>query len=191
MDNAEVRALVERIVAEMTPTAAPLPRPVPVPNSAIVLFSGASVSMETVLQQMRQIGQAGVRLDYVQTKSAEQVLDQEVVRGLGMTPRAESKVGNHSMLIVPLLTVNLAAKAANAIADDEASNLFAQFIQSGRPIVAVRDACCPDSTGRRAIYPDVPAAYRRRLIENLKALDSYGVQLVNADQLAAKVLETI
>lgn len=191
MDNTELRALVERVVAEMVVTPAPLPRPVPVPNSALVLFSGASVCLETAFEQVRRIGQAGVQLDYVQTRSAEQVLDQDAVRALGMTPHTESKVGNHSMLIVPLLTVNLVAKVANAIADDEASNLFAQFIQSGRPIVAVRDSCCPDSAGRSAIYPSVPAAYRRRLVENLKALDSYGVRLVNADQLATTVLETI
>lgn len=191
MNNSELRDLVERIIAEMIPADKPLPRPLPEANTAVVLLSGASISFDEAIAQMRTISDAGVRLDFVQTRSAERVLDQEVVRSLGMTPRADSPVGNHSMLIVPMMTVNLAAKVACGIAEDEATNLFAQFIQSGRPIVAVRDACCPDSAGRRSIYPQIPEGYRRRLIDNLKALDSYGVHLVNADQLAQTVLELI
>jgi hypothetical protein len=54
-------------------------------------------------------------------------------------------------------------------------------------VVAAADGCCPDHQQRIAQGFHVVDAYKERLRANLEALQTYGIHLVRADQLAHAV----
>lgn len=182
MTEQELRDIIYQTVLEVLGLEAPS-RPQPEPNTALVLFTGALLGFDEAIESLKRIKASGVDLSFVQTESAKRILDQQKIASVGMVEREKSMVGNHEMLIIPTMTVNLAAKVACGIADDLASNVFGEFIQSNRIVVASRTACCPDSTQKRMIFPDMPEAYREVLRNNLRALASFGVALTDASRL--------
>ncbi|MFZ1284613.1 MAG: flavoprotein [Propionicimonas sp.] len=179
MTEAELRELIRRTIEEILN---------PPPRRALVLFTGALLGFEASLEGLRRIAADGVELDYVQTPSATRILDQDKIAALGMTEVSRKLVAEHQMLIVPTLTVNTAAKAAHAVADCLATNLFQEFVMANRPIVAVRTAACPDSPEKRDWFPNMPAGFAAVLRENLTRLDSFGVRLCSAARLHETVM---
>ncbi len=182
MTEAELRRIIYETVLEVLGMEAPS-RPKPEPGTALVLFTGALLGFDEAIESLRRIQNSGIQLSYVQTDSAKFILDQDKIASLGMTERSKSLVGVHEMLIIPTMTVNLAAKVACGIADGLGPNVLSEFIQSGRPVVASRTACCPDAPEKRLLFPDMPEAYREVLRNNLRALDSFGVTLTSAAHL--------
>ena len=87
------------------------------------------------------------------------------------------------LLIVPTLTVNMVAKVTHGIGDCLASNVIAEFIMSGKPVVAVTNAACPDSADKRGWFPTMPDGYAAMLRGNLATLASFGVKLTTAARL--------
>lgn len=158
------------------------------PKRALVLFTGALLGFETAVEQLRRLRDAGVELDYLQTPSAKRILDQDVIAGLGMQEVSNKLVAAHQVLVVPTLTVNIAAKVSHGIGDCLASNLMAEFIMADRPVVAVRNAACPDSADKLSWFPKMPAGYAARLRANLTELAGFGVRLCDADAMSDAVL---
>ena len=146
----------------------------PQPRRALVLFTGALLGFEDALDGLAAVAADGVELDYVQTPSAARILDQERIAAVGMTEVSNKLVREHQMLIVPTLTVNIAAKVVHGIGDCLASNLLAEFIMANRPVVAVESAATPDSPEKQGWFPRMPAAYAARLRRNLAELADFG-----------------
>ncbi len=155
----------------------------PPPRRALVVFTGALLGFEDAIESLRRLAAAGVQLDYVQTPSAERLLDQDLIAGLGMRNVSRRMVEQHDLLIAPTLTANIAAKVATGVADCLASNLFADFLLNNRLIVASRTAICPDGAEKRSWFPNMPDAYADLLRHNLAALASFGVRLCDARTL--------
>lgn len=168
MTEAEVRALLADAVLEVAGAS---------PRRALVLFSGGLLGFEDAILELALLKAAGVQLDYIQTPSALRILDQDVIRALGMRDVSSRMVEEHDMLIAPTLTANIAAKVAHGLADCLASNLFSEFIMSNRLVVASRTAVCPDGTAKQSWFPQMPAGYADLLRANLRALASFGVRL--------------
>lgn len=98
-----------------------------------------------------------------------------------------SLLADKSMLIVPNMSMALAGKVAYGISDDTPSRLMAAALETGKLVVAVKDACCPvcrDQDERLFVAND---AYRAMMIANLAALDSFGVRLCRSPKLAQAV----
>ncbi len=98
-----------------------------------------------------------------------------------------SLLADKTMLIVPNMSMALAAKVVHGIGDDAPSRLMATALETGKVIVAAKDACCPacrDRDDRLFVAND---AYRAMMIANLEALDRYGVRLCRAPQLSRVV----
>lgn len=182
MNETQLRALIAEIVAEaLARQTPPAPR-----TNALVLFSGASLGFEAAIAALGRAKES-VNLDWIQTDSASRILDQNAISGVGMTPASTSLVVSHDLLIVPTLTVNLAAKVSHGISDCLASNVLAEFIMSGKPVVAATNAACPDSADKRGWFPNLPEGYAAVLRENLTRLSSFGVRLTRAERLDVAV----
>ena len=159
-------------------------------QNGLVLFTGAMIGFEPALEALARLN-GKLNLDYIQTPSAQRLLDQNKIAALGMTPGTRSFVASHDLLIVPTLTANLAAKVARGIGDDLASNVTAEFIMTGRKVVFATDAADPDAAAKRAWFPNMPTGYAAMLRGNLATLKSFGVQLSPADRLDQAVLAAI
>ena len=179
MTEAELRALVREAILDVFG---------PSPRRALVLFSGGLLGFEDAIGSLRRLAAEGVQLDYLQTPSAERILDQGLIASIGMREVSKRMVEEHDMLIAPTLTSNIAAKVAHGVADCLASNLFSEFIMSNRLVVASRTAICPDGAAKQSWFPQMPPAYADLLRANLAALASFGVRLTGSRFLCRTAL---
>lgn len=185
MNEAQIQLIVERVLAALGQSAPPTTSP-----RALVLFSGAQLGFDDSLAALRRLA-GEVVLDWTQTQAAEHVLDQSRIQSIGMQPASKSLVSTHQLLIVPTLTVNLAAKVAHGVGDSLASNVMAEFIMSGRPVVAAVDGVCPDGDPKRSWFPQMPAGYQEMLRQTLRTLRGFGVRLSNAAALDVAVRKAL
>lgn len=190
MTETEIKALVERVLAELADRA-PVPPSEPTGPSALVVFSGALLGFEDALASLKRLRSSGMRLDYVQTDAAQHILDQDAIAAAGLTPASESLTKSHDLLIVATMTVNLAAKVAHGIGDCLASNLMAEFIMRGAPVIASVAGACPDSPEKKGWFPNMPPSYQAMLRSNLEVLRSFGVRLAGAGNLDRAALKAV
>lgn len=179
MTEAELRSLVREAIIEAI---------LPPPRRALVVFTGGLLGFEDAVASLRRLAATGVQLDYLQTPSAERILDQDLIASLGMRRVSDHIVESHDLLIAPTLTSNIAAKAAHGVADCLASNLFSEFIMTNRLVVASSTAVCPDGAAKRAWFPQMPPAYADLLRANLNTLAAFGVRLSDARCLCRTAL---
>jgi hypothetical protein len=175
----ELRAVIREVLVELLG---------PQRRRALVMFTGGLLGFEDAVDELRALGAAGVELDYIQTPSAQRILDQDLIASLGMREVQNKYVEEHHMLIAPTLTSNIAAKVAHGIADCRASNLFSEFIMTNKPVVASRTAICPDGDAKQGWFPAMPEGYAAMLRGNLSALASFGVRLAEARTLCRTAL---
>jgi hypothetical protein len=179
MTDADVRTLIREAILEVVG---------PSPRRALVVFTGGLLGFDDCIGELALLKAEGAQLDYIQTPSAERILDQDLIRSLGMRDVSKRMVEEHDMLIAPTLTSNIAAKVAHGLADCLASNLFSEFIMSNRLVVASRTAICPDGSAKQAWFPHMPPAYAEMLRGNLAALASFGVRLTESRFIARTAL---
>lgn len=175
----DVSALVRRALAELV---------TPPPRRALVLFTGALVGFERVIGELDLLVASGVELEYVQTPSAERILDQRLIASVPMRPADRHLTGSHDTLVVATLTQNAAAKTAHGIADCLASNLLNDYLLAGRPVVAAASGCDPDDPDKRRWFPTIPEGLAAVMRENLETLRGFGVRTARAGALARTVL---
>lgn len=186
MNEDQLRELITRIVREMlTPGEQAAPHAVGKPN-ALVLFSGALLGFDAALKALRRTKEHA-NLDWRQTDSASRILDQQRIEEVGMTPAAESLVQAHDLLIVPTLTVNLAAKVAHGIGDCLASNVMAEFIMLNKPVIVSAAGASPDAPEKQEWFPAMPVGYQEMLRSNLETLRSFGVRVTRPESLDSAV----
>lgn len=175
----DVSALVRRALAELV---------TPPPRRALVLFTGALIGFERVIGELDLLAASGVELEYVQTPSAERILDQRLIVSVPMRPADRHLTGSHDTLVVATLTQNAAAKTAHGIADCLASNLLNDYLLAGRPVVAAASGCDPDDPDKRRWFPTIPEGLAAVMRENLETLRGFGVRTARAGALARTVL---
>lgn len=184
MNETQLRELIAELIAELLPQAVAPAKP-----NALVLFTGALLGFE---ESVASLGRTtSVNLDWTQTDSASRILDQATIEAVGMTRADSSLVVSHDLLIVPTLTVNMAAKVVHGIGDCLASNVIAEFIMTNKPVIAVTNAACPDSADKRGWFPAMPEGYAAMLRDNLTRLRSFGVHLTSAAKLDRTVARVV
>lgn len=181
MNEAELRKIVALIVEAITEETQP--------KRALVLFTGALICCAEGGEAMKRLMAAGVELEYVQTPSAKNVLNQEKIKALGIREAGPHLIANNDVLVIPTLTANTVAKAAHGIADGVASNLIMEFLMHGKQVVAASNAADPDSPQKKAFFPKMPAAQAALLRSNLAKVSALGVQLADVTCLDKAVLK--
>lgn len=179
MNADDVRAAVRSTLAELV---------TPAPRRALVLFTGALIGFEKTIPELAMLIGEGVHLEYVQTPSAERILDQDLIGTLSMPAATRQLTGSHDMLVVPTLTQNVAAKTAHGVADCLGSNLMNDYLLAGKPVVVSSSGCDPDDPDKQRWFGSIPEGYAQMMRENLCALRSFGVRIARAGALARTVL---
>jgi hypothetical protein len=166
---------------------------------ALVLLTGSDLGLQGAMASLGALRDEGWTMRFVLSAGAQIVLTPERMRGCdagallaaAFPAEADTDVdallGDCGLLLVPTLSMTTAAKVAGGIRDSLASRLVARALERGVAVVAASDGCCPDNPERAARGFMVADAYKVRLRSNLEALQSYGIRLVRAKNLAAAV----
>ncbi len=170
-------------------------------KQALALFTGGALGLEDALAQLTQLQNQGVRLTVVLSKAAEMVIGAERLRKalgseldirLATDPLPKQDLKAADVVLVPVLTQNTAAKLARTLADTTVTTLVMQALLMGKPVIAARNAADPKDPWR--VQGGMGAArptLTRALQDNLKTLESYGVALVEAGELAAEAMQQL
>lgn len=177
----QLRDVVTRLITELLADS-PAPRP-----RVLALFSGASIGFTQAIESLHRLG-GRADIGVTQTTAAKHILDQAAIERLTESHPDHGLVVEHDILVIPTLTVNLAGKVVHGVGDCLASNVTAEFIMAGKPVVAARNAADPDDVNKSALFPTMPPGYAEMLRANLSTLESFGVRLVDASELDRAVL---
>jgi hypothetical protein len=162
----------------------------------LVLFGGASAGWQAGLDAIALLAHGGNAVTAVLTPSAAGILGEGKIREAGadqvilpgVFADAPALVKTHDLVLIPTLSMNLAAKLALGLFDGLPATLALGALLAGKPVLAVRDGADPDGSGGRVWGATGAAAtLRTRLSANLKALESYGVRLLAADEFVPAV----
>ncbi len=183
LDRILLDLLSDRIIARMGGRVPAKPR------SALVLFAETDFGFEAALGQLQQLHDAGWEFETVIAPEARPFLKDRFA-GLGIA-EVEGAVGDllvrHTTILVPALSVSLAAKVALGIADDPLSKILQGGLERGVRIIAARDGVCPNGRDRRArgLLPN--AAYQATMSGHQQTLMGYGIELSWAARLAVSL----
>ena len=190
MDEQLLVQMVVRVLALLK--AQPAPRR----KRILVLFGGASAGWQAGLDAIALLAHDGHSVTAVLTSSAVSILGEGKIREAGASQvilpgvfaDAPALVKEHDMVLIPTLSMNLAAKLALGLFDSLLTTLALGALLAGKPVLAVRDGADPDGCGGRVWGATAAAAtLRARLSANLKTVESYGIRLVAVDEFVSAV----
>lgn len=166
-------------------------------KNALIVFTGASIGFKEVMPQLLALMEDGWHFRVVLSNSAEYILTPQLVKKLlgidNVYLERETKAlaplyKDVSLIIIPTLTFNSAVKIALGVADTLPTNLAAHGLMEGIPVVAVKNACDLRNGTRLKIGADkTPEAYLARMDQCLSSLESYGIELVEAEALYRRI----
>lgn len=183
LDRILIDLLSDRIIERMKGGAAVQPR------SALVVFAGTDLGLEAAIAQMAQLQAAGWSFEAVFAPDAL-ALTKSRLADL-VLPEADGLVADllarYQLVLVPTLSLSLAAKVAVGIADDRLSLLLQGALERGIRVIAARDGVCPNGRDRRerGLLPN--AAYQAVMSGHLQKISEFGVELSWAARLVAAV----
>lgn len=160
-------------------------------TAALALFTGTDIGLRQAETSIRTLRDVGWTFRMVLSAGARKVLTAKRLRAFGASPAPDASsdvdalLDGCGLLLVPTLSITTAAKVACGIRDSLASRLLARALERGVAVLAASDGCCPDNPERTANGFLVTDAYKARLRSNLEVLQSYGIRLVRAGDLAA------
>lgn len=163
------------------------------PKKALIIFTGGTIGFNESIQQIRKLLEDGWNLKVLLSKSAEFVLTSKLIKEQLKIEDIylESEVTDIKalytgidLLIIPVLTINTAAKIALGISDTLATYIVSCGIMKGIPIVAAKDACDLKNSTRLSLgYDKTPAVYLNKINSYLNTLEEYGIKLVDSNEL--------
>jgi hypothetical protein len=190
VDEALIAEIVKRVLAQLEGRKNGPARRV------LVLFSGASAGQHEGLEVVRQLCSEGHIVTVLLSSGGSYLLGEEKLRAAGAqkihlpgewidTP---GLVREAELVLVPTLSMNFAAHLALGLLDSPAATLVVGALLAGKPVIAIRDGADPDgAAGQVFAAKGAAPALRSRLQNNLKTLESYGVELVSQGQFWSAV----
>lgn len=162
-------------------------------KKALVIFTGGNISLDEVIRQINRLIEDKWSLKFFLSRNAEKVITPKLIKEklkinhLYLESDIEDEktlLEDVEYLIIPILSMNSAAKIALGIADTVVSHLTASAIMKGISIVAVKDACDPNNPLRASKgYNKIPPAYEKRIMGYLNNLIEYNIKLVESGSL--------
>ncbi len=163
---------------------------------ALVVCTGSGLSFSVWKDALCNLEKAGYRFSLFVSRSAEFVLDLNVLQDELHFERVfrddgqcvpEQLAGEYATVIVPALTINTAAKIASCHADTPAARIVLTSMMRGKNVILSVDGCCPDNPERTAKGYKFTEPLKEQLRTNMKRLKDYGATLATADKLMHKV----
>ena len=165
-------------------------------GTVLAVFSGATVGIKETIGQLRRLVLDGYEVKMVFTPSAEQLYASVIHEGLAGFPH-QGVVSTQDWLgclkqvrgvIVPLLSVNTAAKIRMLIADNTAVNCILHGLFLEKPVIMARNGADPGAIGRQDLgFSSGPKALRDAMVDNLDALKAYGCRMTDVANLRCTV----
>jgi len=187
-------SLFEKIVREVLRR---LQEKVEQPKRALVLFTGGLIGLPQALDQLKKSQAEGWELVPVLSPAAEEVIGiARIKESLGTaevftsknSPPPSQLLQGVEVVLVPVLTMNTAAKVALGLADTNVTTLISEAIMLGKSIIAARNAADPNSPQRRELGMNKgPAPWVQMLAEYLGRLENFGIRLVDVEELTADI----
>lgn len=183
MDDLLIEKIVEEVLKRLKEDKGKKDR-------VLVIFTGGFTRLNCSLVQLN-ILKDYYHLEAIYSETAQKLgVPEKVFEGTGIKEAASYSLTDVKKIIIPVLTQNTAAKIANAISDNLMLNVVFDGLLRGIPVVAVRNAADPwDERRKQMGWKRIPPALAKKLEDNLKVLESYGIRLVDVDKLADVVLE--
>lgn len=166
-----------------------------IPKKALVIFTGGSIGFQESMKQVSRLKEEGWQLKILLSGSAEYVLTKPLIEkmlgdsqieiyGESDDKKASYYYSDIDKVVIPVLTMNTAAKVALGISDTLVTNIIAHCLMADIPIVAAKNACDPLNEERISI--GMGKANKRYIVtktNHMSALEDYGIQLVKAKDL--------
>ena len=188
--NAIIKTVVEEVISRLKAKPVVVEEP---KKTALVCFSGAAIGFKQAMDSLVKLKNDGWNLKVFMSDSALAVLKEDYVRdtlGVDMIHTAATHTPQRELyadvdqIIIAATTVNTAAKIANGICDNEMLTLINHGLMAGTPFVCAIDGACPDNQTRHQLGMGKSSkGYRAVLVNNLKALLSFGMKLCAAEDL--------
>jgi len=167
-------------------------------KNILALFTGGYTKFQEAITQVERLIQESYAVDAVMSQSAVKVIGQEKIRGISglgkLICEPDSSISSlelvqkSDVVIVPILTRNSAVKVALGITDTLVTNIIMQALISGKPIISARNSADPDQADCPCIAtPNTPPALITLAKDYLQRLESYGMGLVDINELADAV----
>ena len=194
MDEKVVTQIVLQVLAVLREQQAAPSR------NVLVLFSGATAGQRAGLEAITALSQGGHKVTALLSASAVKLLGEDRVRAAGASQvilpggwtNAPALVKETDLVLIPTLSMHLAAQLAMGTFDSLLSTLALGGLLAGKPVVAVRDGADPDGCGGKVWGAGGAAAVLRACLSaNLKTLATYGVVLVEADALVSEAQQRL
>jgi hypothetical protein len=160
----------------------------------VVVFSGATVGMVDAMVQVRGLIYDGYRVLTAFSDNAkillgnwvaDQLLGQPFVRPI-TSSNWYSAFSEAKAVVVPLLSLNTAAKVSNLIADSLPANLMLHSLAGGKPLFAASNGAHPEEH-HWARKTGAAPEFRQAALERLKILAGFGCRLSDVKNLRHEV----
>ena len=168
-------------------------------NQALIVFTGGGIGFHESLEQLKKLLVNEWEFNVAFSRSAENIFSKDLVKKElsvdhiyleSENDGLQSLYEDTSLLILPTLTMNTAAKIAVGIADSLTTNIVQKFIMEGLPIIASKDACNPEHTYRvKAGRKKTPESYLHMFQDYYKRLEAFGITFANANELQKAVID--
>jgi len=179
----QVEAAVKQALAKMAETDASSAK------SVLVVLDAGAASLDACLAQLAECRQNGHSLTTLISSLASQVYNLDTVRSAIPDLMVEATdlplgklVSDFSLLVIPVLTINIMSKLSLGVADTPISYLLVQALQQGKTIIAIDQPHSTEATG----YAD---HLQQQMLHHQKRLQSFGLRFVPVNRLAESIVK--
>lgn len=159
-------------------------------RNVVVLFCGARAGSKAGLEAIRRLSNSSHKFSVMRTDAARSITPEAVLREAGATdillsdPRLDvaSLVKRTDILLIPTLTTRMAGILSLGLMESPAATFILRMLLAGKPVVAIKDAADPSGRVAQEVYggkSGAAPALRAQIEGHLRALSSYGVELVS------------
>ena len=160
---------------------------------ALVIFTGSTSGYDESNRQVKLLADQGWEIEVIVNRCSEGIFTKEKFNSdfQGITLYFESRypldkdmLDGVDIILIPVLTVNFAAKMALGISDTPVSALVSYGLINGIPIIGVEAACLPENRIRKDCRNNKkPEAYYNMIRGYLSRLEEFGVKMVSIEKL--------
>lgn len=187
--NDLIKTIIQKVLKEINSA--------PQSKKILAIICGGKTAAEEGIAEISKLCSAGCDLKVVLTPAGEQIVGKKLQSRLPHIPvftqdsdtTAIDLLKDTDLIIVPVLTLNSAAKIAHGITDNLATNLIMMGLLNGMPVYAAQDACDIENLILKKVFPDINNPYYKSIFnENLKILQKIGINMTSAMKLGERVL---
>ncbi|MDR5587828.1 flavoprotein [Clostridium aquiflavi] len=169
-------------------------------KKAVVFFTGSTVGLKESIAELKKLKTQGIKLKAVLSKHASQMIDSNIINEIfnmeDIYIDDDLEDSNHiydeefDLLIGATLSINSLSKVANGISDTMPTTLISKCILNGTKVIISKEGVdFRESSTRKNPYKNIPVPYMNMIKGYLDRLESYGINLVNSDNIFDSIIK--